>query len=61
MSRNERDIVEVNKKDLRRLYRLVVDIKENNIPHSCPDSDEAIKILRRLLQMDKYDGYEPMD
>ena len=55
------ETVEVKKSDLRRLYRLAEDIQENNIPHACPDSDESVKILRRLLQMDRFDGYEPMD
>ena len=61
MAYNKPDTVEVKKKDLRRLFRLTEDIKANNIPHTCPDSDEALKILRRLLQMDRFDNYEPMD
>lgn len=53
--------VEVQKKDLRRLYRLAEDIKENNIPHACPDHDETIKILRKILHMDRFNDYEPID
>ncbi len=56
------ETVEVQKKDLRRLYRLAEDTKGN-----WPDAvdrkqvEETVTILRRLLQMDKYDRYEPED
>jgi hypothetical protein len=51
------DMVDVQKKDLRRLYRLTDDLKGKNTPKA----DEAVLILRRILQLDRFDHYEPQD
>ena len=53
--------VEVQKKDLRRLYRLAEDMREYDIPYSCPDIDETIDILRKILHMDSFNDYEHVD
>jgi len=61
MAFDKPSMLEVRKKDLRRLYKLAEDMRDNDIPYECPDIDESIAILRRILHMDRFKDYEPLD